>query len=62
MTREQSKITTKVKIRNAKSGKEITEAFMEHFRKFTPTPEEELRETVEYFGAPLLAERVVNLV
>lgn len=36
MTRQEHKTLTKQKIREAKTGKEVTEAFIQHFKKFGP--------------------------
>ena len=53
MTRQESQNLTKKIIKEAKSGKEITEAILAHFRTFKPIKVEVVNNDIELFREPL---------
>ena len=57
MTREQSVVYSKRLIRSAKNGKEVAEAFLNHFRQFRPDTVEKTSpydDALSLMNAPLL--------
>jgi hypothetical protein len=53
MTREESASLTKSLIRGAKSGAEISEAIINHFKQFAEKRVPVLQETLDDFNTPL---------